>query len=93
MLDKSFAKHVVAANNIKRIDANAELEGLAAMTGGLTNLHTPLVNALTSKPEGVTLNKIVGCSDHCAAGGANGALFLVNEIWPVLEETWERCCD
>jgi hypothetical protein len=91
LLDESFAKHV--ADNNKRIEANAEFEGLSAMTDGLTNLHTPLVNVLTGTPEGVILNKIVDCSDHCATGGTKDALFLVNEIWPVLEDTWPRCYD
>ena len=80
MLDESFAKHV--ANNKTRIGANAEFESLSAMTDGLTNQHTPLVNVLIGKPEGAILNKIVGRSDHCATGGTKVALFLVDEIWP-----------
>ena len=91
MLDKSFSKHV--ANNNRRIDANAEFEGLVAMTDGLTNLHTPLASVLTGKPQGAILKNIVDCSDHCATNRAKAVLFLVNEIWPVLEVTWKRCYD
>ena len=78
MLDKSFAKHV--ANNRTRIEANAEFEGLSAMTDGFTNQRTPLVDVLTGKPKGAILNKIVDCPDHFATSVTKDALFLVIEI-------------
>ena len=81
------------ANNKTRIEANAEFEGLPAMADGLTNQHTPLANVLIGKPGGAILSKIVDCSGHCATGGTKDALFPVNEIWSVMEETWGRCYD
>ena len=91
MLDKSLANHV--ANNIRRIEANAEFEDLAAMTDGLTNPHTPLVNVLTGKPGGRHSQQDRGLIGPLREGWHQRRVILASEIWPVLEGTRGRCYD